>query len=262
MFRVKPIIQGYYCSQETWQAIIFEELQTTREVGNIYDLYVVAIIRSGVTSIVKECIPSPFWSVMADEATDVSTTEQLSMCVCYVRETRTGAIEVCEEFLGFSSIPAIGAEDITSAIVALSSACWLNMARLVEKGFDRASNMSTHMSGISARLKELHPNARYLTHCCNHTLSLVIVASCNNVPDVRNFMDTLKALTLFFNYSAKRKHIFREHLKSSAQEDFLADCVAGHLVPAKKRYEKFQCFLTHDGRQVLTALTAFSRTTE
>ena len=50
-------------------------------------------------------------------------------------------------------------------------------------------------------------------------------------------MDILKALTLFFNYSAKRKHILREHLKSSAQEDFLADCVEGHLVPAKMRYE-------------------------
>ena len=51
-------------------------------------------------------------------------------------------------------------------------------------------------------------------------------------------MDTLKALTLFFKYSAKHKHILHEHLKSSAQEDFLADCVEGHLVPAKRRYEE------------------------
>ena len=43
----------------------------------------------------------------ADEAADVSTTEQLSVCVRYVWETSTGAIEVCEEFLGFSSIPTI-----------------------------------------------------------------------------------------------------------------------------------------------------------
>ena len=188
-------------------------------------------------SIVKECNASPFWSVMADEATDASTTEQLSVCVRYVRETSTGAIEVCEEFLGFSSLPTIGAEDITSSIVDLLGACGLNMARLVGKGFDGASNMSGHVSGVSARLKELHPNAKYLTHCRNHALNLVIVASCNNVPDVRNFMDTLKALTLFFNYSAKRKHILREHLKSSAQEDFLTDCVEGHLMPEKRRFE-------------------------
>ena len=107
------------------------------------------------------------------------------------------------------------------------------MARLVGKGFDGASNVSGHMSGVSAQLKELHPNARYLTHCRNHALNLVIVASGNNVADVRNFMDTMKAPTLFFYYSAKCKHILCEHLKSSAQEHFLADCVEGHLVPTK-----------------------------
>ena len=58
-------------------------------------------------SVVKECNASPFWSVMADEATNVSTTEQLSVCVHF--EKSTGALEVCEEFLGFCSIPTIGA---------------------------------------------------------------------------------------------------------------------------------------------------------
>ena len=78
--------------------------------------------------------------------------------------------------------------------------------------------MSGHMSVVSARLKELHPNTRYLTHCHNHTLNLIIFASCNSLPDVQNFMDTLKALTLFFKYSAKRKHILLDHLKSSARK--------------------------------------------
>lgn len=150
--------------------------------------------------------------------------QQLSNSV-YVREKSTGALEVCEEFLGFYSIPTISAADITSAIVELSSACGLNMARLVEKEFDGASNMSGHVSGVSPRLKELHLNARYLTYFRNHALNLVMVTSCNSVLDIRNFMDTLKALTPFFKYSAKRKHILHDYLKSSAQEDFLADCV-------------------------------------
>ncbi len=97
--------------------------------------------------------------------------------------------------------------------------------------------MSGHVSGVSARLHELHPSGRYLTHCRNHALNLVIVASCNNVPDVLNFMDTLKALTLFIKYLAKRKHILHEHLKSSPQEDFLADCAEGDLEPAKRRFK-------------------------
>ena len=174
-------------------------------------------------SIVNECNASLFWSLMADKTSDVSTTEQLSICVRYVRETNTEGIEICEEFVGFCSLPATGAKDITAAIVQFSNVHQLNMSKLVGKGFDGASTMSGHVSGVSTRLKELYPNARYLTHCRNHALNLVVVASCNNVPDIRSFMDTFKSLTLFFKYSPKRKHILREHLKSSTQEDLLAD---------------------------------------
>ena len=45
-------------------------------------------------------------------------------------------------------------------------------------------------------------------------MNLVIVASCKSVPEIRNFMDAFKELTLFFAYSAKRKHILQQHLKS------------------------------------------------
>ena len=173
-------------------------------------------------SIVEECNASPIWSLMADETADVSAIEQLSICVRYVRVTSTG-LEVCEEFIGFSSLPATGAQDITSAIVNFTRANRLNMSKLVGKGFDGAATMAGHVSGVSTRLKDLYPNARYLTHCRNHALDIVVVASCNAVPDIRNFMDTLKSLTLFFKYSPKRKHILHEHLQSSAQEDLFAD---------------------------------------
>lgn len=184
-------------------------------------------------SIVDECNASLYWSVMADETTDVSTTEQVSICVRYIRENRAGVLEVCEEFLGFCSVPTADAETITSAIDAFASGCGLNMAHLVGKGFDGAATMSGCVSGVSARLQQLHPNAKYFTHCRNHALNLVIVASCQSVPDVRNFMNTLKELTLFFKYSAKRKQILHQHLKTS-HEDFLADCGDSEVVPKKK----------------------------
>ena len=136
-------------------------------------------------SVVKQCNASPFWSVMADEAMGISTTEQLSVCVLNVWEKVQLNLRFVKNLLGFAPI---GAEDIISAIVELSSACGLNMARLVGKEFDGASNMSGHVSGVSAQLKELHPNGRYLTYCRNHVLNLVNVASCNSVPDVRKIV--------------------------------------------------------------------------
>ena len=107
------------------------------------------------------------------------------------------------------------------AIVGLAKSADVNLAKLVGKGIDGASTMRGHVSSVSAWLQQLHPNAKYFTHCRNHALNLVIVAGCNNVPDIRNFMNSFKELTLFFKYSAKRKHILIDHFKSSnIQEDF------------------------------------------
>ena len=174
---------------------------------------------------------------MVDEATDVSTTEQVSICIRYIRD-KGEELEVCEEFLGFCSVPSTDAETITSAIVTFINNCGLNTTRLVGKGLDGASNMSGHISGVSARLEQLYPNAKYFTHCRNHALNLVIVASCKSVPDIRNFMDAFKELTLFFAYSAKRKHILQQHLKSEEDRgNLLADCFDEEDPIPKRQYK-------------------------
>ena len=99
-------------------------------------------------SIVDECNSSNFWSIMADETTDVSTKEQVSVCARYIRKTHQRGLEVCEEFLGFSSVAVANAETITSSIVSLVEGSGLIMDHLVGKGFDGASTMSGHVSGI------------------------------------------------------------------------------------------------------------------
>lgn len=135
---------------------------------------------------------------MADETTDVLTVEQLSFCVHFV-SVCNNAVEVCEEFLGFCALPTTDAESITTSIVQFIRDSGLDTTKLVGKGFDGAANMSCHISGVSVRLKQVFLSAKYLTHCQNHALNLAIVASCTSVPDIRNFMNTLKELTLFLN---------------------------------------------------------------
>ena len=141
-------------------------------------------------SIVDECNSSLFWSIMADETTDASTKEQVSVCIRYIIRNSLHKQELCEEF---RSVPIANAESITSAIVGLANDVGLNLAKLVGKGFDGAAIMSGHVSGVSSRLQQLYPNAKYFTHCRNHALNHVVIAGCNNVPDVRNFMNTFKS---------------------------------------------------------------------
>ena len=94
-------------------------------------------------SIVEECNKALFWSLMADETIDVSTVEQVSICVRYVC-VKDEELEVCEEFLGFVSVPSTGAEVITSAIDGFLKSSGLDLNKFIGKGFDGASTMSGH----------------------------------------------------------------------------------------------------------------------
>ena len=83
--------------------------------------------------------------------------------------------------------------------------------------------MSGHVSGVQARITSKLPKAKFFVHCRSHCLNLVIVASCSKDPEIRNFMDTFKSITLFFSGSLKRKGTLSEKLSESAGNDLLAD---------------------------------------
>ena len=83
-------------------------------------------------NIVKECNEALFWSVMVDEATDISTKERVSVCIRYVC-VKNGELEVCEEFIGFCALSATDAETITRTIVDFMQNCGLNMQKWLER---------------------------------------------------------------------------------------------------------------------------------
>ena len=130
--------------------------------------------------IISECVSSKFWSVIVDETTDASTTEQMSICVRYVHVVDDTELEIC---VGFCSVTSTDSQTLTNAIVNFLVSKGLDMKKLVGKGFDGAANMSGCISGVSTRLTQLYPNAKYFTHCRNHCLNLAIAASCKECPD-------------------------------------------------------------------------------
>ena len=66
-----------------------------------------------------------YWSVMADETQDCSTTEQLSICARFVNKD----YEVCEEFLGFVKLTSIDVEAIARNIIDSLRQWGLNLKR-------------------------------------------------------------------------------------------------------------------------------------
>lgn len=74
--------------------------------------------------------------------------------------------------------------------------------------------MSRHISGVQPRICRVNPKAVYI-HCCAHVLNLCIVHD-SKLPIVRNIMDTMQAVSLAFNFSAKYLLVFEEQLGNSA----------------------------------------------
>jgi hypothetical protein len=156
--------------------------------------------------IVERCNRSTFFSIMADETTDCGGIEQLSICVRYVFEVERGLFEICEDFIGFAKLKVTDAETIADKLLSKLSKWGVNMAKLRGKGFDGASTMSGHISGVQARITEILPHAKYFTHCASHCLNLVVVQCCG-IQIIRTFMDSFHKLSFFIRASAKRKAI-------------------------------------------------------
>lgn len=80
--------------------------------------------------IVDRVNASGFFSVIADETTDSSTLEQLTIVVRYLEETGKGKFTIREDFLGFVSINDLTGAGIATAITTFLKNAGVNMSQL------------------------------------------------------------------------------------------------------------------------------------
>ena len=160
-------------------------------------------------SILKDVRSAGWFSVMADECTDVATLEQMSMCIRFVDESTPDQPQVREEFVGFVQLDRTSVAFISEAILQFLKDCNLNISNLHGQGYDGASVMASKVSGVSTQILEAQPRAMY-HHCRGHNLNLVISSSCNQVPEIRNLFDSVRTISWFLGASGKRKFILRK----------------------------------------------------
>ena len=118
--------------------------------------------------IVDEIKDAKFFSILADEASDCSNIEQMSVVIRFVDRTLT----IREEFLGF--VPCelgLSGEAIANSIMKFVEKLGLNMEFCRGQGYDGAGNMAGRVSGAAARIRANNKNAIYV-HCGSHILNL------------------------------------------------------------------------------------------
>jgi hypothetical protein len=137
-----------------------------------------------------------YFSVLADESKDLSKKEQVSVIVRYLFN---GSIH--EEFIGLTEAHGLNAGGLTDTIVnmikKLSSLSNNSIVfqNCVGQGYDGASVVAGHLSGVNALIRETYaPCAQYI-HCFNHRLNLVLV---DVVKSVSCCAETLSLLQTFY----------------------------------------------------------------
>jgi hypothetical protein len=161
--------------------------------------------------IVDEIKEANFFTILADEV-ESHHKEVCSLCVRFVDVDKN----IREEFLDFVPLVRTTGEHIGASLIKSIKDLGLNIDSCRGQGYDGCSAMSSEAVGVQAVVKRHAPNALYV-HCFGHCLNLVIAHSCKLV-SVRNTIDALKEVCLFFLHSPKKLQLLEAIVQSNIQE--------------------------------------------
>ena len=138
--------------------------------------------------LLKRLHQAPFYSIMADECTAVTTVEELSL---FCRWKENG--EPTERFIDLSPMKRTDAKSIYSVLVECLISKNIQLSNLIGMGFDNAATFSGKKSGVQARMKKHSPHALFV-HCHCHQLQLACVQAANGTAGIEHVYVTLTTL--------------------------------------------------------------------
>ena len=151
-----------------------------------------------------------FYSILCDETTDVSTTEQMTICVRYIDMED---LKMCEDFLGFIKVTSTTGQSLKEYLCKFLHAAGLSLDDCRGQGYDGGSNMSGKFRGLQALIRKEQELAFYV-HCFCHSLNLSVSKGCE-VPLVRNMLGILASVSTFLSASAKRVSVLTKIIDES-----------------------------------------------
>ena len=92
------------------------------------------------------------FSILADEASDLSHQEQLCLCIRWVDND----FEIHEDFLELIEAPKTDANTITRLLKDSLVRHCLPISRCQGQGYDSASTFRDHINGVAAQIESMH----------------------------------------------------------------------------------------------------------
>jgi hypothetical protein len=150
-------------------------------------------------------ITGRFFALLADEARDVSTKEQMSLVVRFV--DAQGYIQ--ERFLDLVHVPDTRAESLRLAIISILDRNGLSLDYVRGQGYDGASNMRGELNGLKSLILQQNPSAHYV-HCFAHRLQLALMSAAEINVHASRFFSDLSSVCNTVSASCRRADQLRE----------------------------------------------------
>ena len=169
--------------------------------------------------ILKRVMGAGWYSIIADEVSDLSNKELLSLVLHYI-DFDTAL--VCEDFVSFLECDTgITGLCLADKILTFLDGCRLDPAKLRGQTDDRAGNMAGSVNGTAAIISSQYPLALYF-HCASHNLNLAVVKSIQ-VTAVRNMLGTVNKVLFFLLLIQNVKRHLREERQPESRTSKLKD---------------------------------------
>ncbi|XP_064101731.1 zinc finger MYM-type protein 1-like [Macrobrachium nipponense] len=104
--------------------------------------------------ILEEIHKSKIFSILIDETSDVSHTEQVSFVVRYVHD-----LKIKERFIQVFNVQSTTGEALEKEVISMLNTNNLNIDDMRGQGYDGAANMSGIYNGLQSRLQRQNPKA-------------------------------------------------------------------------------------------------------
>ena len=167
------------------------------------------IVRNVVCNGVKE---AEMFSLLVDETKDLSKKEQMAIVLRYVDSK--GMLH--EHFLTYVEAASVTAKSLTKYILDTLQTFHLDPKWIISQGYDGASVMSGHCSGVQQCIRNVAPNALYVQSYA-HTLNLVLVDSVKMVLYATEFFSLLEAAYVFVS-TTKAHAVFMQKQQELHQD--------------------------------------------
>ncbi len=158
---------------------------------------------SALRALLVDISRAQWFSLIADEVTDVGNKEQFTVCIRWVDDE----FIIHEDPVELIHVPKTDSATLTSALKDCLIRLCLPITQCRGQAYDGASNMSGHLNGIAAQIAKDVPAALFL-HCFAHCTNLCLQTVGRQCVPIRDALDLIMELSKLIRYSPKRSTLF------------------------------------------------------